>query len=115
MGKSLLRVIRRDLDLDVHVRVRERSHSNLRPDGPVVRDVLLEQLRHDGGDLESRLAQVVGVDAEDLRPALAAGVLERCLDVLEGLLVFGLEVFLDMGLVVADVPTSCIACQVCTR
>jgi hypothetical protein len=94
-----------NLDLDPHSGRAQLLDANLGPDGPVVGHVLAEVLRHGGRHLVRQLG-MVRVDAEDLRPALAAGVLEVELDIGEGLGDLGGDVLREVEPVGRGVPAA---------
>lgn len=96
----------RDLDLDAHVVHAEARHPDGRPDGLVVGHPLLEVARH-GREALVVEGQVVRVDAVDLRPALAAGRLERVVDDLERLVDLRVDLLGELDLVLLRVPAAC--------
>lgn len=74
-----------NLNLNPHIILSQPRHTHTRPDRRVVRHPLPELLGH----LLNRLVvagDMVRVDAEDLRPALATGVLDVQVDIGECLL-----------------------------
>lgn len=97
----------RDLDLDAHVVHPQPSHPDGRPDGLVVGHPLLEVARH-GREALVVEGQVVRVDAVDLRPALAAGRLERVVDDLERLVDLRVDLLGELDLVFFWVPAACL-------
>lgn len=83
-----------DLNLNPHVILAQSLHSHRRPDRLMIRHPLPEVADH---DFERFIVQrhMVGVDPEDLFPALAAGVLEIAVDVLECLVDLLVDVAVD--------------------
>ena len=88
-------VVGSHLDLDPHRGLPQARHADAGPDGLVVGHVGLEVADHGGEGLVAQ-GDVVRVDAEDLGPALAAGVLEVQLHVLEGLVDLRVDVAGDL-------------------
>lgn len=69
-----------NLDLDSHVILPKPSDSNARPNRFVIRHVLFEIPDHGSQGLIVN-GNMIGVDAENLRPALASSVLQVSLHV----------------------------------
>jgi hypothetical protein len=100
----LPRIIRLRLNLHHHLRLRQLLNPQRRPQRPMVRAPLLQVPDHRN---QARIihGHVVAADLVDLGPSLAAGLLEREIDVLEGLV----NLLVDAGgdAAVERVPAAC--------
>lgn len=98
------------LDLDPHyITSAEPGDPDTRPEGLVVGHPLVK-VPHHGRQRAVVQRDVVRVDAKDLLPALAAGLLENVVDIGKGLVDLVVNVLVDhAGLV--DPAAWCVLCQ----
>lgn len=93
-----------NLDLDPHVVLPQPRHAHGGPQRLVVRHPLAH-VPHHGTQRLVVEGHVVRVDAVHLRPALAAGVLEAALDVLEGEVRLLVDLLFELARL--GVPSAC--------
>lgn len=83
-------IVSDNLDLDPHIVLPEPSDPHARPDRLVIRHVLLEVADH-GSQGFIVDGDMIGVDAEDLRPPFASSVLQISLHVRKSQIYLGVD------------------------
>lgn len=86
-------IVRRHFYLDAHIIFTQASYANTSPNGLVIRHILLKVAYHGCQSLVVD-RNMIRIDAEDLRPALPAGVLETAFDIGKRKIDLGIDLLL---------------------